>query len=246
MHGSRGMARELLGEILAARPRFQGVEVGVCPPYVLLPAVSELLNGSELRWGAQDVSDHQAGAYTGEVSAGMLAEFGASLVIIGHSERRALFGDTDELCLAKLRQAQTAKLLPVFCVGETQSERRAGATERVVGRQLDALLQQVDAASLLGRLVIAYEPVWAIGTGETASPGEAQAVHRFIRERVVKVSGDAGTALRILYGGSVKPANAADLFAMPDIDGGLIGGAALKGEDFVAICAAARVRLGAA
>ncbi len=243
MHGTCAMARELCAGIVAEQPRFEGVEVGVCPPYVLLPLVADALRASNLRWGAQDVSEHESGAYTGEVSATMLTEFGAALVIIGHSERRALFGDTDELTVLKLRRAQAAGLTPILCVGETLAERQAGATEQVVARQLDALLTQPDAASLLGGLVIAYEPVWAIGTGETATPDQAQAVHAFIRARI---GGAAADAMRILYGGSVKPGNAPELLAMADIDGGLIGGAALKSEDFVAICAAARGRLGAA
>ena len=243
MHGTCTMAHELCAGIVAQRPRFAGVEVGVCPPYVMLPLVAEVLRATGLSWGAQDVSDYDSGAYTGEVSATMLAEFDAALVIIGHSERRALFGDTDELTVRKLRRALAAGLTPILCVGETLAERQAGATEQVVARQLDALLAQPDAADLVGKLVIAYEPVWAIGTGETATPDQAQAVHAFIRARI---GGAAAGATRILYGGSVKPGNAVELFAMADIDGGLIGGAALKSEDFVAICAAARGRLGAA
>ena len=243
MHGAIAMARELCADMLAARATYSGVEVGICPPYVLLPLVAGLLEASGLAWGAQDVSEHASGAYTGEVSAAMLREFGAGLAIIGHSERRAMFGDTDALTVLKLRQAGAGGLLPILCVGETLAERKAGHTETVVARQLDALLGQPDAQALLGRLVIAYEPVWAIGTGETATPEQAQAVHAFIRARI---GGTAAGALRILYGGSVKPGNAAELFAMPDIDGGLIGGAALKSEDFVAICAAARGRLGSA
>jgi triosephosphate isomerase (TIM) len=243
MHGSCAMTRELCAGISAERLRFEGVEVGICPPFVLLPLVADTLRPDGLRWGAQNLSEHESGAYTGEVSASMLAEFGATLAIIGHSERRAMFGDTDELTVLKLRRAQAVGLTPILCVGETLAERNAGATEQVVARQLDALLRQPDAANLLGNLVIAYEPVWAIGTGETATPDQAQAVHAFIRARI---GGSAAAATRILYGGSVKPGNAPELFAMADIDGGLIGGAALKSEDFVAICAAARGRLGAA
>lgn len=237
------MARELCAGIVAARSTYAGVDVGVCPPYVLLPLVAETLRGSGVRCGAQDVSEQVSGAYTGEVSAAMLKEFDAEFVIVGHSERRAMYGDTDTLTVLKLRQAQASGLLPILCIGETLDERKAQRTEQVVARQLDALLQQPDAAALLDRLVLAYEPVWAIGTGETATPAQAQAVHAFIRSRV---GGKAAGALRILYGGSVKPGNAAELFAMPDIDGGLIGGAALKSEDFVAICAAARARLATA
>lgn len=239
MHGSRAMARELCDGIKAALAGFAGVDVGVCPPYVLLPEVATILRGSPIAWGAQDVSEQASGAYTGEVSAAMLKEFDASLVIVGHSERRAMYGDTDGLTVLKLRQAQAAGLLPILCVGETLAERQAGQTEAVVARQLDALLGADDAGQLLQHSVIAYEPVWAIGTGETATPAQAQAVHAFIRARI----GAAAARTRVLYGGSVKPGNAAELFGMPDIDGGLIGGAALKSEDFVAICSAARGRL---
>lgn len=242
MHGSRAMARELCAGILASRASFEGVDVGVCPPYVLLAQVADSLRGSGVMWGAQDLSEHAGGAYTGEVAASMLTDFDASIVIVGHSERRALHAETDAQTVNKLRQARAAGLLPILCVGETLDERKAGSTEAIVARQLDAVLQAADAAALLETLVIAYEPVWAIGTGETATPDQAQAVHAFIRQRV----GASGAGLRILYGGSVKPGNAAELFAMPDIDGGLIGGAALKSEDFVAICVAARARLGRA
>ncbi len=240
MHGSREMAAALCDGVKAARGEFAGVEVGICPPYVLLPQVADCLRGSGLAWGAQDVSEQAGGAYTGEVSAAMLKDFGASLVIIGHSERRALYGDTDALTVLKLRQAQAAGLLPILCVGETLDERKTGRTETIVARQLDALLGEADAGTLLASLVIAYEPVWAIGTGETATPAQAQAVHAYIRARL----GGAASGTRILYGGSVKPGNATELFAMPDIDGGLIGGAALKSEEFVAICSAARGRIG--
>jgi triosephosphate isomerase len=176
------------------------------------------------------------------MSAAMLVDCGATLVLVGHSERRAMHGESDALTVAKVRRARAAGLTTLLCVGETLAERQAGATERVVARQLDALLGAPDAVALLGGLVVAYEPVWAIGTGETASPDQAQAVHAFIRAHV----GAAGAGLRILYGGSVKPGNARELFSMPDIDGGLIGGASLTAADFTAICAAARVRLPAA
>jgi triosephosphate isomerase len=209
---------------------------------ILLPIVAEALRGTSLRWGAQDVSEHENGAYTGEVSASMLIDCGATLVLVGHSERRAMHGESDALTVAKLRRARAAGLTTLLCVGETLEERQSGATERVVARQLDALLEAPDAAALIGGVVVAYEPVWAIGTGETASPEQAQAVHAFIRARL----GAAGAGLRILYGGSVKPGNARELFSMPDIDGGLIGGASLTAADFTAICAAARVRLSAA
>jgi triosephosphate isomerase len=242
MHGNAAMARELCAGVVAARDTWTGVEVGVCPPAILLPIVAEALRDTPLRWGAQDVSEHESGAYTGEVSASMLIDCGATLVLVGHSERRAMHGESDALTVAKLRRARAAGLTVLLCVGETLEERQSGATERVVARQLDALLAAPDAAALIGGVVVAYEPVWAIGTGETASPEQAQAVHTFIRARL----GAAGAGLRILYGGSVKPGNARELFSMPDIDGGLIGGASLTAADFTAICAAARVRLSAA
>ena len=243
MNGSLRNASALAGAVRAGEGSFAGVECGLCPPFVHLAAVVAALGGSRLLPGAQDVCEFEPGAYTGETAAEMLLELGAHFVIVGHSERRALFGDTDTRVLAKVRRAQTVGLTPILCVGETLDERRKGVTETVVARQLDSLLGQPDAPTLLERLVVAYEPVWAIGTGETATPAQAQAVHEFIRSRVAARDARAASALRVLYGGSVKPGNAAELFAMADIDGGLIGGAALKAEDFIAICAAATARL---
>jgi len=210
-----------------------GRAMGLCVPFPYLAQAREALAGSAIGWGAQDVSAHAAGAYTGEVSAGMLVEFGCRYVLVGHSERRQFHGETDAEVGAKAAAALTAGVMPLVCMGETLAERDAGQTLAVVGRQFDA------AAAVLGeqvaRIVVAYEPVWAIGTGRTASPAEAQAVHGFLRQRLVA----AGAAeVKVLYGGSVKAANAVELFAMPDIDGGLVGGASLDAKEFLAIAAA--------
>jgi triosephosphate isomerase len=193
-----------------------------------------LLTGSAIAWGAQDVSAEARGAFTGEVAASMVAEFGCAYAIVGHSERRSYHAETDAQVAAKALRALEHGITPIVCVGETLAQREAGETEQVVGRQLQAVLDTLSTEQL-GRIVVAYEPVWAIGTGKTATSAQAQAVHAFLRQLVV--SKDAGVAerMQVLYGGSVKPDNAAELFAMPDIDGGLIGGASLKAEDFLAI-----------
>ena len=232
MHGSRVANASLLDGILAAAP---GAECAVCVPTPYLEQVSARLAGTALAWGAQDVSAHASGAYTGEVSAAMLAEFGCRYVLVGHSERRLHHAESDALVAAKFAAVQAAGMVPILCVGESLAERDGGQTETVVARQLDTVLASAGMASF-ARAVLAYEPVWAIGTGRTASPEQAQAVHAFLRGRLeAPVSG----ALRILYGGSVKAANAAAIFAMPDVDGGLIGGAALVADEFTAIAAAA-------
>jgi triosephosphate isomerase len=197
----------------------------VCVPFPYLAQVSERLRGTRIAWGAQTLSEHASGAYTGEVSAAMLGDFGCRYVLVGHSERRQLFGEGDALVAAKFAAARAAGITPILCVGETLEEREAGRTQEVVARQLDAVL----AKGALGDAVLAYEPVWAIGTGRTASPAQAQEVHAFLRRRV-------GADTAILYGGSVKPANAAAIFAEPDVDGGLIGGASLVAADFIALC----------
>lgn len=241
MNGTLTSVAALADGVLAGLPG-ESVECGVCPAFVHLQAVAAQLRNSRLRLGAQDVSEFGPGAYTGEIAAEMLVELGTHFVIIGHSERRSFFGDTDERVLAKTRRARTAGLTPIICVGETLSERKQGVTEAVVARQLELLLSAPDARELLTPAILAYEPVWAIGTGETATPEQAQAVHRFIRGRVAECDTELAERMRLLYGGSVKPGNAAELFAMPDIDGGLIGGAALKAEDFLAICLAAQQR----
>ena len=226
MHGSRAANAGLLDAI--ARAAQGQAACAVCVPYPYLHQASERLAGTPVALGAQNVSEHAQGAYTGEVSAAMLAEFGCRYVIVGHSERRQLFGESDEQVAAKFAAARKAGLTPILCVGETLEEREAGRTEEVVGRQLSAVLE----ISSFSEAVLAYEPVWAIGTGRNATPEQAQAVHAFLRRRV-------SSETPILYGGSVKPANAAGLFAMPDIDGGLIGGASLIADDFIAILRAA-------
>lgn len=217
----------------------EGVAVAVCPPFVSLEAVAEMLRESPVRLGAQTMHHEESGAYTGEVSAPMLTSVGCEYVIVGHSERRELFGETDEAVGKKVGAALRHGLVPILCVGETLEEREAGDEEAVVRRQLAGALGGVDLGDAAA-LVVAYEPVWAIGTGRTASPEQAQALHAVIREDLSGRFGDAGRAVEILYGGSVKPDNAAELFAQPDIDGGLIGGASLDAGAFAAIVAAAR------
>jgi triosephosphate isomerase len=224
MHGSRASNSALLDALLKGIKGLKGVECALCVPFPFLGEVSERLRGTPLAWGAQNVSEHAQGAYTGEVSASMLAEFGCRYVIVGHSERRQLFGESDARVAAKFAAVRGAGMTPILCVGETLAERDAGKTEAVVAGQLDA----VDFENG----VLAYEPVWAIGTGRNATPEQAQAVHAFLRRRV-----PAQTP--ILYGGSVKPQNAAAIFAMPDVDGGLIGGASLVAKDFLDILKAA-------
>jgi triosephosphate isomerase len=214
------------------------VDVAVCAPYPYLAQIQSALAGSNVAWGAQDVSEHAQGAYTGEVSALMLADFGCRYVIVGHSERRSYYGDTDTIVAAKCETALKAGLVPILCVGETLDERENNVTAAVVTRQLDAVIARCGVAAL-AQSVVAYEPVWAIGTGRTATPEQAQEVHALIRTRVARADAGVATGLRILYGGSMKPGNARELMAQPDIDGGLIGGAALVATDFVAICAAA-------
>ena len=233
MNGGLAANAALLSELATGWKPAAGRELVVCAPYPYLPRVQGALAGTPIAWGAQDVSEHDAGAYTGEVSARMLAEFGCRYAIVGHSERRQSFGDTDAIVAAKARAALTAGITPIACIGETLDERERAVTESVVLRQLDAVLATV--GSDVSRIVVAYEPVWAIGTGRTASPAEAQAVHATLRARLAK----AGAAdIRLLYGGSVKADNAAALFAMADIDGGLIGGASLKAVEFLAIARA--------
>lgn len=239
MYGRLASNKALLQGVMAGVSALKGADFAVCSPYPYLSQLQSILQGSNVAWGAQNLSQHAEGAFTGEVAAGMLADFACRYVIIGHSERRGLFHESNETTAAKFEAAQKAGLTPIFCVGETLAEREAGVTEQVVGAQLDALLTLVGVQGL-SKAVVAYEPVWAIGTGKTATPAQAQAVHAFIRQKLAQLDGQVAQALCILYGGSVKAANAAELFAMPDIDGGLIGGASLVAEDFVAICRAAQ------
>ncbi|MEN3373252.1 triose-phosphate isomerase [Dechloromonas sp. ZS-1] len=237
MHGSL-QANQRLVEAVREGAAPLRCDVALCVPFPYLAQVSGLLSASTLGLGAQTVSEFGQGAYTGEVSVAMLKEFGCRYVIVGHSERRTLFGETDQVVADKCVAALAGGLLPIVCVGETRLERESGQTQEVVSRQLAAVLSAVGVAGL-ANLVIAYEPVWAIGTGLTASPAEAQAVHAAIREQVAALDAGRAATLQILYGGSVKPQNAVELFAQADIDGGLIGGAALVAEDFLAICQAA-------
>ena len=214
------------------------VQVIVCPPFTALHAAANLLIGSHILLGAQDMSEHAKGAYTGEIAAEMLLTLNVSHVILGHSERRQYHAESDSLVNTKARAALNAGLTPIICVGETLKQREAGEMEAVVGRQIDGVLKGFDK-KMLERSVIAYEPVWAIGTGKTASPEQAQDVHAFIRNRVAKIDQHAASVIPILYGGSVKPDNAEGLLGKPDIDGALVGGAALKAKDFQAIINAA-------
>jgi len=238
MNGNLASNQSLLKSLIPLLKPIAGARCVVCVPYPYLSQTEHLLRGRGISWGAQDVCEYDHGAYTGGVSAGMLADFGCRYVIVGHSERRILFGDTDVAVAKKFAAVLKAGLTPILCVGETLAERESGAMEQVVARQLDAVLSQCGVAAL-GQAVVAYEPVWAIGTGKTATPDEAQAVHAFIRGRVAEQDMRVADGLLLLYGGSVKAANAQQLFAMPDIDGGLIGGASLVAEEFAAICRAA-------
>lgn len=237
MHGNLASNARLLDALVAG---VGGIVSGVavCVPYPYLAQAQQCLQGSALAWGAQDVSEHAQGAFTGEVAGSMLNDFACRYVIVGHSERRSFYGDSDAVVAAKYVAAQAAGLTPILCVGETLAEREAEQTMAVVSRQLAAVLEKAGVASLASA-VVAYEPVWAIGTGLTASPAQAQEVHAAIRAQVAALDAGVAQGLRILYGGSVKPQNAAELFSQLDIDGGLIGGAALVADDFLAICRAA-------
>jgi triosephosphate isomerase len=239
MHGSLAANARLLEALKAGLEQAEGLGYAVCAPFPYLAQVSRALSGSRIAWGAQNVSEHDSGAYTGEVSGEMLREFGCRFAIVGHSERRGLYGEDDSRVAAKFVAAQRAGLEPILCVGETLQERERGETETVVKRQLDAVLATA-GVSALAKAVLAYEPVWAIGTGRNAAPQQAQEVHAFIRARLAERDQELAQRLTIMYGGSVKPGNAPELFAMPDVDGGLIGGASLVAKDFIAICAAAR------
>ena len=234
MHGNRASNRALLDGVLSGLEDVHGVECAVCAPFPYLGEIAERLKGTPLAWGAQNVSEHAQGAYTGEVAAAMLKEFGCRYVIVGHSERRQIYRETDETVAAKFKAVQGQGMAPILCLGETLAEREGGRTEEVVGRQLGAVFS-VAGRDQFGDAVVAYEPVWAIGTGRNATPEQAQAVHAFLRAKL-------SAQTRLLYGGSVKKDNAAGLFAMPDVDGGLIGGASMVAADFVAIALAAQKR----
>jgi triosephosphate isomerase len=236
MHGSLAGNLGLLAAVRAGAAGLGG-QAAVCVPYPYLAQARSVLAGSPVAWGAQDVSEHAQGAYTGEVSGVMLVDFGCRYAIVGHSERRRLYGDTDAVVAAKFAAALKVGLTPILCVGETLAEREANVTAQVVTRQLETVLNGSGVGSLAGA-VIAYEPVWAIGTGKTATPAQAQEVHALIRARVARDNPAVAASVQILYGGSVNAGNAKELFGQPDIDGGLIGGASLVAEDFLAICAA--------
>ncbi len=238
MNLGRSEASALAQGVVDGMNDVKNAEVLVCPPYVHIADVESAVSGSDVMLGAQNLSDQDAGAFTGEVSGPMLKDYSCSYVIVGHSERRALYGETDEMVAKKFAKAQEHGLIPVLCVGELLEEREAGNTESVVARQLDAVIDANGIAALKNS-VLAYEPVWAIGTGKTASPEQAQEVHAFIRGKLADIDSDVAVGLRILYGGSVKSGNAEELFSQTDIDGGLIGGASLDAAEFLAICRAA-------
>ncbi len=239
MHGNLAANEALLQGVVAGLVDLGRVECAVCVPFPYLAQVAHRLRGTAVTWGAQNVAEHAQGAYTGEVSAAMLADFGCRYVIVGHSERRQLYGETDAQVAAKFAAVQSAGMTPIVCVGETLAERDAGTTESVVRRQLEAVLERAGAKAF-ANAVLAYEPVWAIGTGRNATPEQARDVHAYLRARVAQEDAGIARELRILYGGSVKAANAAALFAMAELDGGLIGGASLVAQEFLAIGRAAR------
>ncbi len=238
MHGSRAENASLVRALLDQVRPDSRTEVMVCPPYVYLQEVGRLLKDTDVSLGAQSVCAESQGAFTGEVSAAMLKDVGCHYVLVGHSERRQIYGESDALVARKFVAVQSQGLVPVLCVGETLEEREGERTTEVVARQIEAVLS-VTGVGALARAVVAYEPVWAIGTGRNASPEQAQEVHAMIRAKVAALDGTIANSVRILYGGSVKASNARDLFAMPDIDGGLVGGASLKADEFARICAAA-------
>ena len=239
MHGGLKTNQQLLQDVVAGVAGLRDVAVAVCVPFPYLAQAQAVLSGTPVAWGAQNLSEQAQGAFTGEVSASMLQDFSCRYVLVGHSERRAIYGETDSLVAEKFAAALASGLRPVFCVGETLEQRDAGKTLEIVFAQIDAVLARVGVAAFSGA-VVAYEPVWAIGTGRTATSAQAQEVHAAIRAKLAKLDAGVAEGLQILYGGSVKPGNAVELFSMPDIDGGLIGGASLVASDFLAICAAAK------
>ncbi|MEE8119812.1 MAG: triose-phosphate isomerase [Gammaproteobacteria bacterium] len=238
MNGSREMCNELINELVHTLDGKCKAEVAVCPPYIYLADAARALKGSEIRLGAQSLCAEESGAFTGEIAASMLQDFDCSYVIVGHSERRLLYGEDDTLVARKFMAALKSELSPILCIGESLEEREKGLTEQVVERQLRAVLDVVGIESF-SRAVVAYEPVWAIGTGRTATLDQAQVVHAQVRGMLAEEDVTIADSVRIIYGGSVKGANAAELFAMHDIDGGLIGGASLKAGSFIEICMAA-------
>ncbi len=234
MNGSLESITELMNGIKAGLEEVSNADLAVCPPAVYLMKVQGLIDGAAIALGSQNICDQASGAFTGELAPSMFKEAGCQYAIIGHSERRSLYGESDELIARRFAMAVESSITPILCIGETLEERESGVTEDVVSRQLDAVIdtQGIDA---IGHCVIAYEPVWAIGTGKTATPEQAQAVHAFIRAKLSSMSADVAEKVQILYGGSMNAGNAADLLSQPDIDGGLIGGASLKAGDFLTI-----------
>ncbi len=241
MNGSQSMALALCRDLVSGVAPLGGIDVLICPPFTLLHRVSEAVSGSVIATGAQDIDEHEKGAFTGQVSADMVREAGGSHTILGHSERRVLYGENDARIAAKVHAALSRGLIPIVCVGESREQREGGRTDEVVLGQLDPVIGQCGIGAF-SKGIIAYEPVWAIGTGLTATPDQAQEVHSLIRRRLADHDVDIAARCRILYGGSMKPDNAAELLDQPDIDGGLIGGASLNEDDFLAICRAAADR----
>lgn len=234
MNGTLAEAEDLIKGLLSGDSKSKKAQVVVCPPFTALETSARILSGSHIALGAQDMSQHPKGAYTGEISAAMLLTLGATFVILGHSERRQYHAESDQLINAKARQALTGGLTPIICIGETLAEREAGRTEAVVGKQIDGTLAGFSADDL-SKTVIAYEPVWAIGTGRTATPEMAEAVHCFVRDKLAVIDKTAASTVPILYGGSVNAKNAAGLLSQVNIDGALVGGASLKADEFIAI-----------
>ena len=238
MNGSRASIKTLLDGLKAGIGSVNKADVAVCAPFIYLPDVAAQLTGTPISWGAQNVSTEEKGAFTGEIAASMIADFNCKYIIVGHSERRSYYGETDEIVAKKYGVVLAAGMTPIFCIGETLEEREKGITEQVVARQVKAVID-MHGAAMLRKGVIAYEPVWAIGTGKTASPEQAQDVHAFIRGMIAQSDAAVAEKMIIQYGGSMNAANAKELLAQPDIDGGLIGGASLKADDFLTICTSA-------
>ncbi len=238
MNGTKASVESLLSDLKAGYSDALNAEVAVCPSFIFLEQAAAAIKGTGIALGSQNVCDQDKGAFTGEVSAEMLKEAGVKYAIVGHSERRHVYGETDALVAARFAAAKSNGLVPILCIGETLEEREQGVTEKVCATQIDAVIELLGIDGLNGA-VIAYEPVWAIGTGKTATPEQAQAVHAYIRAKLAKQDSALAESIQILYGGSMNASNAADLLSQTDIDGGLIGGAALKAEDFLTICRAA-------
>lgn len=243
MHGDLSSNQRLLADIVKGLSEFNRADYVICPPTPYLFQARELLTDSRIAWGGQNVNQFEKGAFTGAVAAHMLTDLGCTYVLLGHSERRVLFHETNLTAAARFDASIKAGLTPILCVGETLAEHDAGLTEVIVASQMDAVMATLSdenfSVAMQVNMVFAYEPVWAVGTGKTATPEQAQAVHEFIRNRIARRNSEAADHVRIIYGGSIKANNAKKLFAMPDVDGGLIGGASLSAEEFIAICKAA-------